>query len=65
MEKSGESDQRLIVVSKACLYFILQLTAVLQIIGWYYVSKRLELQLINTSYRHILRFDFRSQTWNI
>ena len=53
------------VVSKACYNFILQLTTVLQIIGWYYVNKLLELQLMNTSYRQILRIDYRSETWDI
>ena len=53
------------VVSEACFNFILQLTAELQIIRWYYVSKRLELQLMNLSYCQILWFDSRSETWDI
>ena len=44
---------------------ILQLTVELQIIGWYYVSNLLELQLMHTSYRQILRFNYRSETWDI
>ena len=46
---------------KACFNLILHMTAELQVIGQYYVSKLWELQLVNASYRLILRFGYISK----